>query len=497
MDCSKYFNETKQLCKHFEDEDLTIKDRVRVFRKKNSEDGYDEVFTNNLQNLFGGISKQISFIFPHKMRAYNNRIGFRYYEDDPLKNNKSAYFTLVNVGERKFKILEKEEMKINDEDGNNFIQENLDCLAIMINIIKNKIDIENFVMPDTAAEILGFIYAAKIINKDKIIVIDPFYPSPFIKETLIEKLPKDLTSKLIIEPILFYKHVSLLLINYELDENNTLMRENYLFDMSGSHFKHITKSDPVFSKFMKRNLEIFPKKIMQFGNSCSLWFYASLLALLENENNISLPPDDKILSLTIDKLYDLCKIKSDFVDIENDEETNNSQKEKNKNEKVSLCSSYKRFVSYQLVFSSFLNVKGYILNFYVNYYGTPDYLSRFQKLFYNLKKRICLYKLNQEYYRLVFKKELFKETYFKFLEEKLEKGKKFFKQLIIEIKNRQDSLLNSNSLIPINEKIKSLERSIFDLESNFACGTLILYEKEELHKFYFENEDIYLEFFDN
>ena len=91
MDYSKYFAGTKQLYKNFDNEDLKIEDRVRVFKKNNSEFGYDEVFSTDWQNIFGGISKQISFIFPHKMRAYNNRIGFRFYNEDPLKNKKSAY----------------------------------------------------------------------------------------------------------------------------------------------------------------------------------------------------------------------------------------------------------------------------------------------------------------------------------------------------------------------------------------------------------------------
>lgn len=34
MDYSKYFAGTKQLYKHFEDEDMKIEDRVRVFKKK-------------------------------------------------------------------------------------------------------------------------------------------------------------------------------------------------------------------------------------------------------------------------------------------------------------------------------------------------------------------------------------------------------------------------------------------------------------------------------
>ena len=491
MDYSKYFAGTKQLYKHFEDEDMKIEDRVRVFKKKNSEYGYDEVFSSDLQSIFGGISKQISFIFPHKMRAYNNRIGFRYYNDDPLKNKKSTYFTLINVGMRKFKILEKEEMNIEDEDGKNFIKQDLNCLEIMTNIIKNKVDLEKFVMPDTAAEILGFIYAAKTINNDKIIIIDPFYPSPFIKETLIEKLPPDLTSKLIIEPILYKKHVSFLLIKFE-KEDNIVSRDNYLFDMSGRHFNNIINLDPVFSKYIYRNITIFPKNSIQYGNSCSLWFFASILVLIENENDISLPPNDKILLSIIDKMYELWKVEYDFGDIKIIPENNNSQKEN-----VNLCSSDKTFVSYQLALSSFINLKGYTQNFYVKFYGKPDYLGRFQNLFYNLKKKLCLSKLNQNYYKLVFQKQLFKEKYFVYLEERLNEGKKYFKKLIIELKNREDSLLNTNSLLPINEKIKSLEENINDVESYFVSDKLILYEKEELHQFYFENEDIYLEFFDN
>ena len=113
--------------------------------------------------------------------------------------------------------------------------------------------------------------------------------------------------------------------------------------MSGSHFNNIINEDPVFSKYMYRNIKKFPKNTIQYGNSCSLWFFASIVVLLESEKDINLPPNYKLLLSIIDKMYELWKLKSDFGEIKNTQKEN-----------VNLCSSNKTFVSYQLAFSSFI-----------------------------------------------------------------------------------------------------------------------------------------------
>ena len=186
-----YFIGTKSLKEHYFDEELKIESNVRVFKSKEKGFGYDEIFLNEESEIFGGISNQISFLYPHEIRGYQNRIGFRYYKEEPLSSKYNIpYFTLVKTGLRKFIILEKDS-DIKDMNNNSFVIKDLDCFDIMLTIIKNKIrkDEDYLTYPNSLAEILGFIYACKFIEKkiNSIEVLNPFIPSPFIKETLIEE----------------------------------------------------------------------------------------------------------------------------------------------------------------------------------------------------------------------------------------------------------------------------------------------------------------------
>ena len=100
-----YFKGTKILKDNFSDKDLKIESNMRVFKSKEKDCGYDEIFLNEDSEIFGGISNQISFLYPHNIRGYQNRIGFRYYKEEPLSSkNDIPYFTLVKCGVRKFFI---------------------------------------------------------------------------------------------------------------------------------------------------------------------------------------------------------------------------------------------------------------------------------------------------------------------------------------------------------------------------------------------------------
>ena len=134
-----YFKGTKVLKDNYFDKDLKIESNLRVFKSKVKDCGYDEIFLNEDSQIFGGISNQISFLYPHNIRGYQNRIGFRYYKEEPLSSkNDIPYFTLIKCGVRKFFILEKES-ETKDANNNSFIIPDLDCFNIIITIIKAKI----------------------------------------------------------------------------------------------------------------------------------------------------------------------------------------------------------------------------------------------------------------------------------------------------------------------------------------------------------------------
>ena len=143
----------------------------------------------------------------------DKRIGFRYYMHNPkitIKDN--PYFTLVLKDYRRFEILE---IDATIKDGNDqlFIVNNLNCLEIIMTIIKDKFNNNkyiNYQFPYSIVEIIGFIYAMKEKSNNNIIVLPPYFPSPFIPETKIEILQYK-SKTLYIEPILYKEHVSLLL----------------------------------------------------------------------------------------------------------------------------------------------------------------------------------------------------------------------------------------------------------------------------------------------
>ena len=134
-----YFKGTKPLKDNFSDTELEIKSNIRVFQSQEKDSGYDELFLNEDSETFGGISNHISLLYPPKIRGYQNRIGFRYYKEVPLSLKKNIqYFTLLRTGITNFKILEKES-EIKDNKGKSFVIDELNCLDIMLSIIKDKI----------------------------------------------------------------------------------------------------------------------------------------------------------------------------------------------------------------------------------------------------------------------------------------------------------------------------------------------------------------------
>ena len=495
----EYFTGTKPLQGNFEDPELSIKENVRKFRKSNEKEGYDEVFPNENQILFGGISPQISFIFPPNIRAFQSRIGFRFYKENPLKTKDSIpYFTLVNCGNRKFKILEKE-TTIKDKNKLSFSIENLDCLDIILNIIKKKIlsPKNYFELPNTTAELLGFIYAVKIktVNSsNNIVILDPYYPSPFLPKTMEEEYQFD-ESKIYLEPILFNKHVSLLLFKYykynkynEFQEKR-IYRKNILFDMSGAHYKYFIEKNPIFNEDMLMNVQKFPENIIQYGNSCSMWFYSTILVLIEKD--VKLTPNNEILLKIINKLYELFKIPEEDIIMD----INNNIIGRDK-ENVDLA----KFISYKMVLKPFINIKGIVKQFYSASFVEEDYLEKYQKLFFRLRNTIDLYEINNKYNSNIFKKELFSNNYIDNLELYITTSENFFEYIIKQKRNIFDVISQKNTSMNLSEiksNISQAEDMIFCLEKNFICQKAIMFTRRKLHKLCFDSSDVFLSLFDD
>lgn len=96
----KYFIGTKNLKNNFNNPELKIINGCRKY-KSNMSEGYDEVFLTDKEKIFRGISSQISNIFPINNRISGNRLGFRFYENDPTKiMDEIPFFTLLLTSNR-------------------------------------------------------------------------------------------------------------------------------------------------------------------------------------------------------------------------------------------------------------------------------------------------------------------------------------------------------------------------------------------------------------
>ena len=492
-----YFKGTKQLKDNFFDKELNIESNVRVFKSEEKDCGYDEIFLNEDSEIFGGVSNQISFLYPHNIRGYQNRIGFRYYKEKPLSSkNNIPYFTLIKCGFRKFIILEKDS-EIKDINSNTFIIQDLDCFSIIISIIKTKItkDDNYLTYPNSLIEILGFIYACKYLEKgiNNIQILHPFIPSPFQKESLIEEETDIDTSKYYIEPIIYNKHISLLFFYYKQKRNNYYLRKNILFDMSSAHYKCIIKNDPIFSEEFSYSLIKFPSNNIQIGSSCSMWFYASLLFLIQEK--IEIPFNNNTLYKIIEKLYDLFNIKE--KDIINNKIIDNNSDNIVKDE----------FVSYKLVFKTFIDVD-YILeqfNFIKNI--GPGGLGEYQKVFLELKNNINILKLNNKYYEKIFNEKIITDKSLNAFYSSFNSAERLFYSIINSRRKKWEYLnMNSNENLNLDDLNKNIEVLLKDFSSIVAelkykysniKDKYILYSSDMLHELYFDNSDLFLNIIDN
>ena len=492
-----YFKGTKILKGNFNDEDLKIESNMRVFKSKEKDCGYDEIFLNEDSEKFGGISNQISFLYPHNIRVYQNKIGFWYYKEEPLSSkNDIPYFTLIKCGVRKFFILEKES-ETKDTNNNSFIIPDLDCFNIIITIIKAKIkkDDNYLTYANSLVEMLGFIYACKYSEKrrNNIQILHPFIPSPFLKESLNEEKTDIEIDKYYIEPIIYNKHISLLFFYYKKKDNNYYLRKNILFDMSSAHYKCIIKNDPIFPEEFSYWLTKFPSNNIQIGSSCSMWFYASLLFLIKEE--IEIPFNNNTLYKIIEKLYDLFNIMEKDISV---------NKIINRNSENIVNDE---FVSYKLVLKTFIDVDTILEQFNFIKNTGPGGLGEYQKIFLELKNSINILKINNRYYEKIFKEKIISDKSFNAFYSSFYSAEKLFLSIIKAKKEKWEYLnINSNANLNLNDLNKNLEIAIKDFSSvvkELKCkysnisDKHILYSSHKLHELYFDNSDIFLSIMDN
>ena len=489
-----FFDGTKQLSDNYKDNDLKIINNLRKFKKLNKEEeGYEELFPTEDQQKFGGISSLISFIYPPKIRGYQNRIGFRYYKENPLtENNNVSYFTLIYVGERKFQILEKQ-TNIVDNNGKTFFKESLDCLDIILNIIKNKLgqDKDNLTYPSSACEILGFIFAAKYSKKklSNIEILDPYYPNPLIQKSMEECEHKIDESKIFLEPILFNDHATVLLFYYKKRRENVYIRKNIIFDMSSAHYKILSNQDPIFFEEMGYNLEKFPKKAIQIGRSCSIWFYSSMLYLLENK--ISFPLKTNDLYLIIQKIYELFNISEDI---------NTSKISNRENENISVD----KFISYKMAFKTFINIQEVLEEFGISTNLSSDNFGKYQKIFYELRTNINLIELNYDYYYKLFKQEIMNSSAIRKMRTLINNAEDYFGCIVNAKKNIYNYKKNPLTYKDIKGENNDIDRFNKDIDINMESFNkslksikITLYSKEKFHKIFIDSSDTFLSILEN
>ena len=317
----KYISGTEKLWKNEKSNFIQeyILDKKVIGRKFliNDSISYYEIFEDKRLNILGQ-SEKISLLSFSKednpdLVDTKNCFGFRYYEKN--KSEKCNYFTLIKKGKKGYYILEKTE-NIKDIDNESFFDKDLDCYSIMKNIVYDnykEINInKNSTHGDLFSEFIGYIYSMIYLAQFKnFIVVEPFIPNLFEKESLIEEIPSSLEDSIgYIEPILYGNHVSILLIIK--DEN--YIRKNYLFDMSKHYSEKNIFDHTLFPLDMINNLIIYPKNNIKKNNSNGLWFYG-ILELIYSNNKYHGPQDvlNKIVEGRSDFLIDVVNLLSEKI----------------------------------------------------------------------------------------------------------------------------------------------------------------------------------------
>ena len=491
----RYLKGTKNLKNNFNNPELIIINGCRKF-KSNEGEGYEEVFLTDKQKIFDGISSQISFLFPINNRISENKIGFRFYEKEPTKIiEEISYFTLLLTTTRKFVILEKNS-DVTDNEGKNFIDNKLDCLKIIIKIIKNKLIANNIFesnFPSSLVELLGFCYAIKQNKYKDVEILEPYFPDDFDVSSKKENFIK--TDKIIFfEPLLCNQHVSLLVFYFYKNKDSSLSRYNIIFDFSSAHYENIKNYDPIFTIDQITGYYCkFPVKNLQFGGSCSIWFVSTFLCLLEFNFNLDTFNNNQFLIKIIKKIENL-------MGVDNATIIENKKIDSRNNENISS----NIFISYNIVFNSFVNIKELLSQFYeIPINNLAKDLAFYQLKFNELKEKIKNLKLNSAYYKLITENIRVDENEIDELIKKYYEAQEMFINLIkikLEINKRErEEEEDLHEYWEIRNKFEKQDQKLRDYIyeiKNDVSGKLFLFTNEQFLNKLNDTKDIFNKIYD-
>ena len=281
-----YFEGTEKLsdkAKYIEDIVFDDKNIGRKYYSVNKEIKYIEIFSNKKFNLLR-ISPNITFLHlydKNEEKEYNENkfIGFRYYNKSPAQKD-SKFFTLINRFNTKYHILEKAQ-SIKDINNKSFFDKDLNCFAIIDNIITEKYkDKEHIMNGETFPEIIGYCHSLITLNKIRnFIFLEPLIPEAFKPETLKENISEFEPDITYVEPLIYNGHISLIIFN---EINGS--RCNLILDMSRYHINTSHFNTLIFPKKINEQNSIYLKNPIQNYSSCCLWFYGEIDCMLNNEN---------------------------------------------------------------------------------------------------------------------------------------------------------------------------------------------------------------------
>ena len=296
-------------------------------------------------------------------------------------------------------------------------------------------------------------------------------------------------SKIFLEPILFNDHATVLLFYYKKRRENVYMRKNIIFDMSSAHYKILSNQDPIFFEEMGYNLEKFPKKTIQIGRSCSIWFYSSMLYLLENK--ISFPLKTNDLYLIIQKIYELFNISEDI---------NTSKISNRENENI----NFDKFISYKMAFKTFINIQEVLEEFGISTNLSSDNFGKYQKIFYELRTNINLIELNYDYYYKLFKQEIMNSSAIRKMRTLINNAEDYFGCIVNAKKNIYNYKKNPLTYKDIKGENNDIDRFNKDIDINMESFNkslksikITLYSKEKFHKIFIDSSDTFLSILEN
>ena len=508
-----YFEGTEKLsdkAKYIEDIVFDDKNIGRKYYSVNKEIKYIEIFSNKKFNLLR-ISPNITFLHlydKNEEKEYNENkfIGFRYYNKSPAQKD-SKFFTLINRFNTKYHILEKVQ-SIKDINNKSFFDKDLNCFAIIDNIITEKYkDKEHIMNGETFPEIIGYCHSLITLNKIRnFIFLEPLIPEAFKPETLKENISEFEPDITYVEPLIYNGHISLIIFN---EINGS--RCNLILDMSRYHINTSHFNTLIFPKKINEKNSIYLKNPIQNYSSCCLWFYGEIDCMLNDENYTNFKSIyDNMQNSNIKFFIDVINlIGKKYYEI--NELVKYEQERSNETEKIDLNRLFivginNTSVHKDILFTQFININNFFKSFSF-FYPSQDakFLTNIEKKlekFINFKN---ILDINLRFYEMIKQ-----ESEVKIIMNLIKEEQEYIKKMLIELKKNytiefyknnissyelyfiEDILKDKPMIFPISkdmqEKMAKSDFNSFikDFESDFVK------RKNELERKYciYSEEDI-------